>query len=81
MLSLVERIKRAERIQEFWNHDLTKANREKLCDEQEALVNQLFRMSGCETQCTACLAVMDTATTPIKCIICGSPNTVSPYYC
>lgn len=81
MLSLAKRIERAERIQNFWNYALTKKQREKLSDEQEQLVNSLFKKAGCETVCTECYSIMDTSTTPVSCVVCGSSNTVSPYYC
>lgn len=79
MLGLIERVKQAEGIQFFWNHCLTEQERKRL-KSKEGLLNPLFRQAGCETQCTSCLCIMDTSTTPIRCTECGG-ETVSPYYC
>ncbi len=79
MLGLIERIERAERIQEIWNHVLTKEQRRILSDKHEGLVNSLFRKAGCETQCTDCLCIQETSISFVACNECGG-NTVSPYY-
>jgi hypothetical protein len=79
MLGLIERVERAERIQEGWNHGLTKEQREKLIDENESFVKGLFRKAG-ETQCTECLCIQETSLSFVACNEC-SGNTVSPYYC
>ena len=80
MESMVEKIQQAEGTQFFWNECLTREQRENLMDNNETLVNNIFKKAGCETQCTECLCIMDTSTEPIKCIMCGSSDTVSPYY-
>lgn len=80
MLGLIERVEQAEDIQYYWNHLLDKYHRQKLSDEKEDIVNSLFRQAGCETQCTTCLCIMDTALEPIRCTECGG-DTTSPYYC
>ncbi len=79
MLGLAERIERAERIQEFWNHKFTKEQRKRLLEEHEGFVNSLFRNAGCETQCTECLCIQETSISFVACNECGG-NTVSPYY-
>ena len=79
-MTLVERIEQAEGVQYFWNHCLTKSERENLMDNNETFATNIFKKSGCETQCTECLCIMDTTTEPIPCIECGG-DTVSPYYC
>lgn len=80
MLGLIERVERAERIQDFWNHDLTEQQRRKLSDENEGFVNSLFRKAGCETICTECLCIQETSISFVACEECGG-NTLSPYYC
>lgn len=80
MKTMEERIQKAEGTQYFWNKCLTEQERRKISDENEGFANSLFRKSGCETQCTECLCIMDTSTEPIKCTECGG-DTVSPYYC
>lgn len=79
MLGLIERVKRAEGIQYFWNHCLTEQERKRL-KSKEKLLNPLFRMAGCETQCTECLCIQETSISFVACEECGG-DTVSPYYC
>lgn len=80
MESMEQKIKNAETAQEYWNHCLTKQQRENIMDNNETFANYIYRKSGCETQCTTCLCIMDTAPEPIRCTECGG-DTVSPYYC
>lgn len=80
MQGLIERVERAEDIQYFWNHILTRYHREKMLAEKEATVNSLLRMAGTETVCTECLCCQETSLSAVKCEQCGG-DTVSPYYC
>ena len=78
MESLVKKMARSQEIQDRWNN---LKDRKRAYESNETKWQQIFKRVGLETMCTECYAVMDTAFEPIKCIMCGSSDTVSPYYC
>jgi len=47
----------------------------------ESLLTKLFKKYNLETMCTVCCAIMPTSRRQVKCAVCGSSNTCSPYYC
>ena len=49
--------------------------------DHERLLAKTKHTANLETLCTNCWSVMDTAINHVNCIVCGSANTCSPYYC
>lgn len=79
MSSLIEMVESAEAVQSRIN-GWPIAWRQRIPDHERLLAKILHR-ANLETYCTNCGAVMDTAINPVDCVLCGSLNTCSPYYC
>ena len=79
MTSLEEMVTHAEFVQERINRWPEKW-RIRMADHERLLARTLSKCR-LETMCWDCFAVMDTAVRPVKCCLCGSSNTASPYYC
>ncbi len=77
MANLIKMMARAQEIQDRWNN---LKDRKRAYESNETKWQQIFKRAGLETMCTECYAIMDTAFEPIKCIMCGSSDTVSPFY-
>lgn len=79
MKGLIERTISAEATQERIN-DWPRRWRLRIWDHKHLMVRLLHR-ANLETYCTTCGAVMDTAINHVDCLLCGSADTCSPYYC
>lgn len=78
MTTLLTMIQDAEQIQERIN-GWPITWRLRIGDHER--IRRILHRANLLTTCTVCGAIMDTAVHHVDCILCGSGNTVSTYYC